>query len=374
MPKENQVGCAKTLVSLEEMRKNPYRAVLCYPKPTDEEVEKRIRELRELGVEALEFIGEKSVENLSVLGKGHVGVVVAARFQGKRFALKIRRVDADRPTMEWEAKLLQKANSCGVGPQLIAYSKNFLLMEYVEGETLDKWLKKTISDEDTDELREVLGKILQSCRALDEAGLDHGELSNPSHHVVVKPDKQPVLIDFETASQSRKVSNVTSMCQYLFIGGTYAEQIRKLMKTKPVEEVIQALREYKKKLSEEAFAKVLEATNLASALLSNRHDTERGFSDVALALQPPKKDIPTLVLRNTKRLSRKRRAHSSKLPKRRDRAKDDARRNTLPKPLQIQRRRNRSHRTNRSKTQLPPRHRPTKKEGNARKTQREAID
>ena len=39
--------------------------------------------------------------------------------------------------MKSEAKLLKIANSSGVGPRLIASSKNFMIMEYLDGKKLD---------------------------------------------------------------------------------------------------------------------------------------------------------------------------------------------------------------------------------------------
>ena len=68
---------------------------------------RRLKELERLGVQALEFTGEKSVFDVPVLGKGCVGVVVVAYTNSGRAALKIRRVDADRKEMFHEGEMLK---------------------------------------------------------------------------------------------------------------------------------------------------------------------------------------------------------------------------------------------------------------------------
>ena len=45
------------LVPLEDLAKKPYRELLAYPNPSDEYVESRIRQLKSLGIEGLEFEG-----------------------------------------------------------------------------------------------------------------------------------------------------------------------------------------------------------------------------------------------------------------------------------------------------------------------------
>ena len=66
-------------VSLKQLQDKNYAVILCYPRYDLEETTRRIRELKHLGVEALEFSGEKTVFNVPVLGKGFVGIVVSAR-------------------------------------------------------------------------------------------------------------------------------------------------------------------------------------------------------------------------------------------------------------------------------------------------------
>jgi putative serine/threonine protein kinase len=69
-------------------------------------------------------------------------------------------------------------------------------------------------------------------------------------------------VDFETASIHRKVSNVTSICQYFFIGSQAAKTIGKKLSRINREALIEALRAYKQQRTRENFAKILKLCNL----------------------------------------------------------------------------------------------------------------
>jgi putative serine/threonine protein kinase len=210
----------------------------------------------------LEFVGEKTVFNVPVLGKGCVGVVVSARVSNEKVALKIRRMDADRVGMQREAEMLQIANKIGVGPRLIGSSENFLLMEFVEGNLLPQWIEKLKGKGTRNRIRRILRDVLEQCWRLDETGLDHGELSRAPKHIIVDEDDHAHLVDFETASVQRRVSNVTSMCQYLFIGSQTAKIM--LCKLGKIDQLTLRifLKNYKQNRTRENFAKILNLCKL----------------------------------------------------------------------------------------------------------------
>jgi putative serine/threonine protein kinase len=247
----------KTAVTVptEKLNAEPYASVLCYPRASEAELESRLEEVRGHGVTAVEFAGGASAFNVPVLGKGFVGIVVTARLGGERVALKIRRVDADRAGLEHEAHMLVKANSVQVGPKLIGVSKNFLLMQLVEGWLLPEWLS-----EHTEKrlVRCVLNDVLEQCWRLDSVGLDHGELSKAPKHIIIDKQQTPFLVDFETASVDRKPANVTSVCQFLFTShGAVAKAVAEVFGEVNREEAIGALRRYKNERSRENFNRVL---------------------------------------------------------------------------------------------------------------------
>jgi putative serine/threonine protein kinase len=246
---------APVKVLTENLAVEPYASVLCYPRVSETELESRLEELREHGVKAVEFTGEASAFNVPVLGKGFVGIVLTAHLGEERVALKIRRVDADRTGLEHEAQMLAKANAEQVGPRLIGVSKNFLLMQLVDGYLLPQWLN---AHKDKDQLHDVLGEVLEQCWRLDNINLDHGELSKALKHIIISKPQDPFIVDFETASVDRKPANVTSVCQFLFTGyGIVAKAVAEVLGEVDRTEVIDVLRCYKNERSRENFDFVL---------------------------------------------------------------------------------------------------------------------
>lgn len=248
---------------IERLTDEPYATVICYPRPSKMELQKRLKELEKLSISAIEFCGEKQVLNLHVLGKGCVGLVVKAyKANGQAVALKVRRVDADRSMMWQEAEMLKVANSVGVGPKLLGVSKNFLVMQFVEGYLLPQWLEKCRSKT---RLKTVLREILEQCWRLDKAGLDHGELSHASKHIILNCQDKPFIVDFETASLKRRLSNVTSIAQFLFISGEIAEKVNRKLGKSDKKAIIEALRRYKADKNRQNFEKILKVCSVQTA-------------------------------------------------------------------------------------------------------------
>jgi len=246
------------VVSLQRLSEPKHCKILCYPRCEQEEVDRRLKELERLGVKAMEFTGEKRIFEVPVLGKGCVGIVVVAYTHSGKAALKIRRVDADRKAMSHEGEMLRIANAIDVGPKLFEISENFLLMDLIEGTHFPQWIESLREKEAQSHVRLVLKDVLEQCYRLDEAGLDHGELSNAPKHILVDADDLAYLVDFETASIKRRVSNVTSVCQYLFLGSQIAETVKEKLGKVEEKELIKALRDYKLERKRENFQKLLD--------------------------------------------------------------------------------------------------------------------
>jgi len=245
------------IVPVDQLIQEPYASILCFPNPSEGELRIRLQELRSLGVTALEFSGTASVFGVAVpvLGKGFVGIVVIAHVNGNRVALKIRRADANRADLLHEARMLSTANSAKVAPKLIAASKNFLLTQLIDGELLPNWLK---TNNDAAVVKQVLGEVLEQCFRLDQAGLDHGELSKAPKHVLVDKSGKPFIVDFETASVERRVANVTAVCQYLFAGNSSASKILvEIFGERNRLKLIDALKTYKKNRTRNNFESLL---------------------------------------------------------------------------------------------------------------------
>lgn len=247
------------IVPVEELAKEPYISILCYPKPKEAEAQTRLKELQEHDVTAVEFSGKASAYGVSasLLGKGFVGIVVVAIRESEKVALKIRRVDADREDLLHEADMLSKANAANVGPKLVGASKNFLLMQFIDGDLLPAWLK---TPREKAVVQAVLSEVLEQCWRLDESRLDHGELSKAPKHVIVDKEQKPWIVDFETSSDARKAANVTAICHFLFTSaGEVAGTIAATLGERNRDEIVRALQHYKKKRTRESFNQVLYA-------------------------------------------------------------------------------------------------------------------
>ena len=231
-------------------KKDPYKKILTFPQVTESEITKRIVELRKLGITHVSFTGPLQIEKCRILGKGYVGMVLLAKKRNNVVALKIRRTDSPRKNMTNEAKLLKTANKLEIGPKFIKNSKNFLIMEYIDGEKIIDWAKK--SETKAKEIRSVVKNVLRECFLLDDAGLDHGELSTIDKHVIVNK-KGNTMIDFESSSVNRKPSNVTGATQGILIGTGLAKIIQKKIKIPSKKKIINLIRVYKKNPTLENF-------------------------------------------------------------------------------------------------------------------------
>ena len=235
-------------------KKDPYKKILTFPQVTESEITKRMVELRKLGITHISFTGPLQIEKCHILGKGYVGMVVLAKKRSRVVALKIRRTDSPRKNMTNEAKLLKTANKLEIGPKFIKNSKNFLIMEYIDGEKIIDWVKKT--ETKAKEIRSVVKNVLRECFLLDDAGLDHGELSTIDKHVIVNK-KGNTMIDFESSSENRKPSNVTGATQGILIGTGLAKIIQKKIKIPTKKKIIDLIRIYKKNPTLENFESLI---------------------------------------------------------------------------------------------------------------------
>jgi putative serine/threonine protein kinase len=252
---------AQSFISIKNFIKEPYSKILGYPKASSRQLQSRISELEKLKIKSMSFFGQTTIGNLQILGKGYVGVVVLAKKRKKVIALKIRRLDSQRSEMQSEAKLLRLVNTVNVGPKLYDVSKNFLVMEYLEGDKIGDWIQSLKGVGSSKKLKSVVKTILEDCYKLDQMGFDHGELSSISKHVIVGRSKT-TLIDFESSSVNRRASNVTSITQAIFIGSGIAKKVQRIYKIPPKQRIIDVLRIYKQEQTRRSFDEILKILKL----------------------------------------------------------------------------------------------------------------
>ena len=234
-----------SLAPLSYLGNPPYNRLVAYPSGDPDEVESRIRQLEQLEITGLDFQGRLKTDRLSILGKGVVGIVVIGLRGNRRIAVKIRRVDARRPSLIQEAELLKIANSQNVGPECLGGAADVLAMELVEGLSLPSWLESLKGRGRRTRVRSVVKPLLEQCLRMDAYGLDHGELSRAHKNVIISNDDIPRILDFESASLMRRPSNFTSLAQYLFLGGSIAKKMIRVLGPVDREELLKCLRDYK---------------------------------------------------------------------------------------------------------------------------------
>ena len=250
----------QSFVKISKITEPPYSDIWVYPKGTKAQIKSRIKELDSLDVESISFQGELQVGTISILGKGYVGIVVLGKIGRKKVAVKIRRIDSTRKNLKKEAELLKITNQSNVGPKLVDFSKNFLVMEYLEGKKIGDWITGLKEKGSSSQLKVVIKKILEDCYSLDRVGLDHGELSNIAKHVIV--GSKITIIDFESSSLDRKVSNVTSATQAFYIGSGISKIVGHKYKIPKKEKMISVLRRYKQEQTRDSFEKLLDVLKL----------------------------------------------------------------------------------------------------------------
>ena len=252
---------AHSFISIKKFVEEPYSKILGYPNATNRQIKSRINELEKLKIKSISFRGPTTLGNLAILGKGYVGVVVIAKKGNKKVALKIRRMDSQRKGMKNEGVLLKLVNSVNVGPKMFDVSKNFLIMEYLDGEKFSNWIEMLSGTGSVKKLKSTIKSVLEDCYRLDQIGFDHGELSNISKHVIVGKSKVSI-IDFESSSTKRKPSNVTSITQAFFIGSGIARTAQKIYKNSSKKKIIDALKLYKQEKTRVNFDSLLKVLKL----------------------------------------------------------------------------------------------------------------
>lgn len=214
------------------------RFVACFPLGycSSDVLYERLRWLRRLGIQYFVEAGRIFL-GYRVLGKGYSSIIVLAGHRDHGIvAVKIRRLDSRRKTLEYEGMILDYLSPTGLAPYLYAWSRDFIVMEYVGCSDLVDYLY-SIGEE---ERIRVLHRTLSSLYIVDLFGIDHTELNRPHGHLFWCGSTIKV-IDWESARPSSKPHNLTMFASYIFIRRNILN-----MDEKELEHVKKLLRLYKK--------------------------------------------------------------------------------------------------------------------------------
>jgi len=228
---------------------SPKEINVCYPPRERCRAQEALERIE--GVKVCSF-GEREIGDLKVLGIGFRGIVLYGFLKGIPVAIKLPRAD-------WNGSLskegyIQKL-AYPVAPKVYTYNDDVLVMEYIGCPDISDVILERLGDREA--LRDVVVKALVAGRELDKRGIDHGELVRPWKHV--KVCNRARIIDFGSASLTRRPRNVTSLVSGLILKPSYpADAIaRALNINKAI--VIERLKSYKREMSDEAFKELLRA-------------------------------------------------------------------------------------------------------------------
>ncbi|HIH11661.1 TPA: hypothetical protein HA241_05700 [Candidatus Woesearchaeota archaeon] len=167
-------------------------------------------------------------------------------------AIKIIRSSSGvKHALDSEVHWLKRVNEVGIGPQLLFSSREYVVMEFVNGPLIIRWLETATSFQ----IIRVLRALLKQCFVLDQLGITKEEMHHPLKHVFIQGGKL-VLIDFERCSGSAKPKNVTQCVEFYSRIAPFLER-RRVQLNVPL--LRQFAGEYKHDKTEKTFKKILAA-------------------------------------------------------------------------------------------------------------------
>lgn len=182
---------------------------------------------------------------MKFLAKGRRSIVYLISYGNKKAVLK--QETRNLGVLKNEANFLKLLNKHKIGPKLLSDKNNKLILEYVKGIPLLKYIETSNSKK----IKKVIKEIFNQCYSLDQLKINKHELTNPYKDILVA--KKPVMIDFERARFTDKPKNVTQFSQFLISKNVISRLNKKVDRNK----LIKLLREYKYSQSYSNFKKIV---------------------------------------------------------------------------------------------------------------------
>ena len=151
------------------------------------------------------------IKNKKYYAKGKRSIVYVGFLDKKKVVIKKQKKNiAAKEIAKAEAKWLRLLNKHNIGPKLISEGRDYIIMEFISGKPIMKFLK-TAKKHD---IEKVISKILNQCIVLDSLKITKKEMHKPLKHIIIYKNS-PKFIDFERAKFSQKPKNLTQFCQFL---------------------------------------------------------------------------------------------------------------------------------------------------------------
>ena len=177
---------------------------------------------------------------MQYFNKGHRGIIYTDL--NRKIIVKI----SDKKRILNEVKWLKKLNRYKIGPKLIIYNSNYLILRHIKGKKILDYLKES----NKKQILPVIKEILLQCRILDKLKINKLEMHHPVKHIII--NRKVNLIDFERAYKTKNTKNLTQFCQFLL-----SKKVQDLLMQKNIfldkNKFILILKKYKKKQNESNF-------------------------------------------------------------------------------------------------------------------------
>ncbi len=201
-------------------------AAFCYPPHAGCDPFRVAAQLEDAGVCCILGFGRVELTlggvRVRLLGKGHSSVVVAGQLErGGLVAVKVRRTDSKRESLEDEGRLLEEASRAGASPRPIRYSRDVIVMQFVS----EASLQRVLSEAPAHLVSMVLLEAIRAARALDTAYILHEELHRPLRNIFYPYWPQglrALILDLESAA--RGCGNVNKVVSFLLGRGLLADK------------------------------------------------------------------------------------------------------------------------------------------------------
>ncbi len=192
------------------------------------------------------------VSNIGLYAKGKRGLIYSCIYKNKKVAVKIKNPKSKAVgRIKNEAKFLEIVNKKKIGPKLLDFGDDYIVMEFVEGKFILDFFEKSKKKQ----IITVIKHVFEQLFVLDRLGINKEEMHHPVKHIIVTKNNKSILIDFERAKKSKKTHNITQFCQFLI-----GDKVREILEKEEIRinrgKIIRAAKDYSKNQNKKQLDKI----------------------------------------------------------------------------------------------------------------------
>jgi HemK-related putative methylase len=139
---------------------------------------------------------------------------------------------------------LNKLQSTSYVPKIYCNTKECIVMEKINGETIEEFLHQATKKE----IITVFQNILDICYDLDQKGIQKFEMTNPYKHIFISEKLKVTFIDFERSIFSKQPKNTTQFLQYIRRNIPLLQEKNIVIEKNSIEKIAKRYKENKKRV------------------------------------------------------------------------------------------------------------------------------